>query len=100
MLVRLDDLRLSAMRSHVGPIEMPTGAGCVVGPVGQTARCASRGRQWQPSAVFAMVPASTAHRTAIGLTGEPVALGSRKGAITHKNVQEPSASQIGTRSSN
>ena len=33
-------------------------------------------------------------------TGEPVAAGSRRGAITQRNVQRPSRAQIGARSSN
>ena len=39
-------------------------------------------------------------KIAIGLIGEPVAMGSRKGAMTQRNDQRCSASHTGTRSSN
>jgi hypothetical protein len=42
----------------------------------------------------------TGQRIAIGLTGEPVAAGSRSGAITHKKDQRLASSHSGTRSSN
>lgn len=40
------------------------------------------------------------HRIARGLTGEPVAAGSRRGAITQRNDQRASCTQMGARSSN
>ena len=40
------------------------------------------------------------HRIAMGLTGEPVADGSRSGAITHRNDQRSASTQRGTSSSN
>lgn len=40
------------------------------------------------------------HRIARGLTGDPVAAGSRSGAITQRNDQRPSCAQIAVRSSN
>jgi hypothetical protein len=40
------------------------------------------------------------HKIAIGFTGEPVASGSRSGAITHKNDQRSCCSHNGTTSSN
>jgi hypothetical protein len=44
-------------------------------------------------------PART-HKIAIGLTGDPVPVGSRSGATTHRNDQRPSRSHHGASSSN
>ena len=41
-----------------------------------------------------------AHTTAIGLTGDPVNIGIRSGAMTHRNDHRPASSHRGTRSSN
>jgi len=40
------------------------------------------------SALDEMMP-SKHHKIAIGLTGDPVPVGSRSGAITHRNDQRP-----------
>ena len=37
------------------------------------------------------VSAASSHKIAIGLTGEPVPVGSRSGAMTHRNDQRPAA---------
>ena len=44
--------------------------------------------------------ATSRHMIAIGLTGEPVPVGRRSGAMTHRNDQRPSRSHSGASSPN
>ena len=46
------------------------------------------------------VDAERRHKSAIGFTGDPVPVGSRSGAMTHRNDQRPACSHNGTSSSN
>jgi Kef-type K+ transport system membrane component KefB len=46
------------------------------------------------------VDAERRHKSAIGFTGDPVPVGSRSGAMTHRNDQRPASSHSGTSSSN
>ena len=52
--------------------------------------------QWVATGIRPVGP----QRIAIGLTGEPVPVGSRSGATTHRNDQRPACSHSGTSSPN
>jgi hypothetical protein len=78
----------------------PLGSIMAVRQVDPAVRSLGRSEAARSAGARPHVSHSPGYTIAIGFTGEPVARGSRSGAITQKNDQCPVCSQSGTRSSN
>ena len=73
----------------------PAAGGTLPGAYKERAQRAERRGASRPPA-----PPAAPQRIAMGLTGDPVPVGSRSGAMTHKNDHRPASSHTRTRSSN
>jgi hypothetical protein len=78
-----------------------SGAGCGKEAASASSRAtAASGMALVPTDPALMAALTVDHRTAIGLTGEPVAVGRRRGATTTRKLQRPVSTHSGRSSSN